>query len=86
MEIWKMLVSAKLLSKNQNKIRYAFGPSHTQLDGILCINQQDVNTSFIEKMSQDVPEAWGLRATASIILHIRDEKNIPYTYEYYPGY
>lgn len=81
-----MLVSAKLLSKDEHTIRYVFGPSHTQLDGILCINQQDVNTSFIEKMSQDVPEAWGLRATASIILHIRDEKEIPYTYEYYPGY
>lgn len=81
-----MLVLANLLSKNETKIKYSFGASKENLDGILYIDKNDFSASYIEKSSAEVPWNWGMRVLASLSNDIKAGYKIPEIYEYYPGY
>lgn len=81
-----MLVSAKLLSKNQNEYRYAFGPDAQHMDGILYINVTDFDVSKVEKSCKGLHDNWGFRALVKICNIIKKEKNVPESIQYCPGY
>lgn len=75
------IMNDKSLGKHQ--YRYSFGADFDNLDGIICIDTENINNSFVEKKSKSlVNKHAAFRLIVTLFIKIKDTGEVPAFYEY----